>query len=103
MSNFIVKLNNRHKLFKALGMTHAWRFPDFSSNAATISEIEQYLRKTYGNQEWGWMYGVKNRWDFKQKWATHWSKPSKSQTRVYWIGIKEPEMAMMAALKGLPV
>ena len=36
----IVKLNRRHKLFKELRMTHAWRFEDYSTHAKKITELE---------------------------------------------------------------
>lgn len=97
------KLNLRHKLYKDLRMTYAWRFEDYGSHAKTITKIEQFLRDRYGDQEWGWKFGARNHWEFKKQWATHWSEPRRDRPRIYWIGVKDPEIMMVAALAGLPV
>ena len=99
----VIKLNGRHKLHKDLRMSHAWRFTDYGSNAKEIQEIERFLRDQYGDQEWGWKYHVRHSWEFKKQWATYWSDPKRDRPRIYWIGVKDPEIVMVAALAGLPV
>lgn len=101
MTKLVVKLNGRHSLYKVLRMTHAWRFTDYSKNAKDIQEIESFLRDRFGNQEWGWRYAARHSREFKNKWATHWSDPKRNRPRIYWIGVKDPEIIMMAGLCGL--
>jgi len=99
----IVKLNRRHKLFNELRMTHAWRFQDYGSHAKQITELEHFLRNSYGDQEWGWKYGARNRFERDKVWATHWTEPRRDRPRIYWVAVKEPEMVLMAKLAGFDI
>ncbi len=97
----VVKLNRRHKLYNELRMTHAWRFENYSAHHKEISEVENFLREKYGSQEWGWAYASIH--GETKKWATWWGQPRKDRPRIYWIGVKEPEMVLMAGLCGIKV
>jgi hypothetical protein len=98
-----LKLNGRHKLYKDLRMTHAWRFTEYGKFAKEIQAIERFLRDRYGDQEWGWKYNGRNTFHAPKQWATYWSDPKRDRPRIYWIGVKDPEIVMVAALAGLPV
>jgi hypothetical protein len=94
----VVKLNGRHKLYKDIRMTYAWRFEEYSKYAKQITELERFLRDRYGDQEWGWKYS-----QFRQgkQWATHWSDARRNRPRVYWVAVKDPEVIMVAKLAGI--
>jgi hypothetical protein len=96
------KLNGRHKLYKDLRMTYAWRYTDYGKNAKEIQAIEKFLHDRYGDQEWGWKYNGRNTFHPPKQWATYWSDPKRDRPRIYWIGVKDPEIMMVAAMAGLP-
>lgn len=98
MKSKIVKLNGRHKLYKDIRMTYAWRFEDYSSHAKQITELERFLRDRYGDQEWGWKFSSLRQ---DKQWATHWSDIRRNRPRVYWVAVKDPEVVMVAKLAGI--
>lgn len=103
MSKKVVKLNGRHKLYRELKFSHAWRFPNYSNNTKDIMAIESFLKDRYGPQDWMWKYQNNNHRK-QPAWAVHWSDSKKhNSSRVYWIGVRDPEMIMVAGLVGLPV
>jgi len=88
----IVKLNGRHKLFKQ-GYKVAFRFDNYVDNHDTIRKIQTWLEDQYGS-EYNWILRTRNFY-----WQSYWAAArSRSSSRVYWIGLKNEEDAMMITL-----
>ena len=83
-------------MYNDLRMTHAWRFEGYGDHVKDINAVERFLEEKYGEQEWGWAHTSIH--GATKKWATWWGQPRRDRPRVYWIGVKDPEIVLMAGL-----
>lgn len=95
MSKFkLIKLDGRHKLYKEFRMTYAWRFEGYDPKLT--NRIENFLRENYGAPAWGYGWGSGDR-----QWGTVWGSPRQNQPRLYWIGVRDPEIPFIAKMAGI--
>lgn len=90
----LVKLNNRHKLYR-YGYTHALRFNGYGAESKRIFAIESYLQSAYPGIGL-WHASLEHP---RTAWAIHWP-PKANGVRPYWIGFKKEEDAIMCILIG---
>lgn len=84
------KLDGRHRLYRE-GWQYGYRFEGYGSNAPDIQKVERLLYDVAGSQ-----------YDRNPQWTVFWSKTiHKDYGRLYWIGIRDKELAMMLKLAGL--
>ena len=79
----IVKLDNRHRLFKE-GFTHAFRFTSWNEQHRKISN---YFEQKYGYS-----------WDNRKCYGTYWGKPGRTGSRIYWIAVRNESLVTQALL-----
>ena len=86
----LITLDRRHHLFRE-GWKFAYRFEGYGSNSDAIQKVERLLREQVGSQ-----------WERYPQWTVYWSKTvHKTYGRLYWIGIRDQEVAMLLTLAGL--
>lgn len=84
------KLDGRHRLYKE-GWQYGYRFEGYGNHHKDISKVEKLLREVAGSQ-----------YDRNPQWTVFWSKTvHKDYGRLYWIGVRDRELAMMLKLAGL--
>ena len=79
----IVKLDNRHRLYKE-GFTHAFRFSGWTDKCRAVES-------TLSNK-----YGVS--WNNTKCWGSYWGKPSRSGSRIIWIGVRNEALLSQVLL-----
>lgn len=85
----VVKLNRRYKAYKE-GFTHALRFDHWEKHAG---DIEQFLTNRYGSQ-YSWQRD-------RGQWSSNFgSRPSRSDSRPFWINLKNEADITMILLSG---
>jgi hypothetical protein len=86
----LLKLDRRHRLFRE-GWQYGYRFAGYGNNSDDIQKIERLLRDVAGSQ-----------YSKDPQWTIFWSKTvHRDYGRLYWIGIRDRELAMMLKLAGL--
>jgi len=86
----LLKLDRRHRLYRD-GWRYAYRFEGYGSNSDAITKVEMLLRSVAGSQ-----------YDRDPQWTVFWSKTvHKDYGRLYWVGVRDRELAMMLKLAGL--
>jgi len=87
----VVKLDRRYKAYKE-GFTHALRFDHWEKHAG---DIEQFLTKRYGSQ-YNWYKRHSN-----SQWSSNFgSRPSRSDSRPFWINLRNETDISMILLSG---
>ncbi len=84
------KLDRRHHLYRE-GWQYAYRFEGYGANAPAIQKVEKLLYEHVGSQ-----------YERYPQWKIYWSKTvHKDYGRLYWIGVRDKETAMLLTLAGL--
>jgi hypothetical protein len=89
----LIKLDNRHKLFKSGGYHIAFKFNNWVDNRDTIYKMEKWLHDVYGVP-----YDYYKRCD-NFNYAIYWAKArTRSSSRVYWIALRHEEDALLLTM-----
>lgn len=87
----VVKLNRRYKAYKE-GFTHALRFDQWGKH---VGDIEQFLTNRYGRQYLWHKRHANSQWT-----SGVGSRPSSTDSRPYWINLRNEADITMILLSG---